>query len=104
MEVIKILLSVIVSCLLCSCEYGKPVPVATIPLLSVPAEFRPQYAKDVIAKANKDGDSWGQCTMCGFPVTDSHVKKGWGSSVIWTSKGSIWNEYLCSAHIEKAAE
>ena len=78
----------------CRSGYQKPESVDTPPLASLPRTEWPQHGLNAV----KRGLFWGQCEICGFPVTDEDVFHGFGTSVGFFNR-VYWKTYLCYRHV-----
>ena len=79
----------------CDDGYERPISVDTPPLLSTPESKWPQHGLD----AEKRGLIWGQCGVCGFPVTKEDVRNGFGESIVASSRSHSWEEFVCYRHV-----
>ena len=85
---------VLIFLLVCEC-YKKPKSIDTPPLLSISQNEWPEHVLDAI----KRGIYWGQCTVCGFPVTDEDVAHGYGEITNYYGRGYAWHFYVCYRHV-----
>jgi len=78
----------------CKLPSLKPNSVDTLPLLNLSRTEWPEHALFAV----EHGIHWGQCGICGFPVTDEDIKNGFGTAKNHKSKKYTWNSYLCWRH------
>jgi len=77
--------------------HEKPVSVDTPPLASLSRDQWPEYGLDAVER----GLSWGQCEVCGFPVTTEDVRHGFGKGVEFMHHGTYWEVFVCYRHVNK---
>ncbi len=76
-------------------SYRRPESVDTPPLLSLPRDKWPEHGLDAVER----GLIWGQCGVCGFPVTIEDIENGSGD-IIWMGGGRLpWGEFSCYRHV-----
>lgn len=79
-----------------SSKYKKPVSVDTPPLLSLPRDQWPEHGLNAV----KRHLAWGQCEVCGFPVTTEDVRYGFGKSVGFMDR-VYWETFVCYRHVNR---
>ena len=86
---------------LSACQYGyqSPESVDTPALASLPRTEWPEHGLNAV----KRGLSWGQCGVCGFPVTTEDVRNGFGASVGFFNK-VYYETFVCYRHVEEVIE
>jgi len=74
--------------------YQRPESVDTPSLASLPRAQWPEHG----LRAVKRHLSWGQCGVCGFPVTTEDVRNGFGASVGFFNK-VYYETFVCYRHV-----
>jgi len=78
--------------------HKKPESVDTPPLASLPRDQWPEHGLDAV----KRDLAWGQCEVCGFPVTKEDVRHGFGKGVGFKDvRGRYWESFVCHRHTNK---